>query len=216
MRSFEECSVPEAPKEFIKLIREARKVVPRRQLPRPSLPSGDSLVSRREWRLLFQNQVFRQRWNRTGKLGDPSDSAYEYHLAKACLCCGLDQIRTAAVILKWREKHELKRSSKKLVTGIIPAAWCEVSPWVDGWHAAQSAEKEARKATKTGSIIRAHISEAGTPQTPSMIAAALSIPNERAKKAVQRMAKKGWLRSSKEGYIVGGNLGTFSCITTPL
>lgn len=221
LRSFEECPIPEAPRAFIRLIHQAQKVAPRHDRSRSrhshSLPSGDtSFVSRRQWYLLFKNQVFCSFWNRTGKAADTSDSAYEYHLAKACFCCGLDQPQTVAVILKWREKHGLERSLEQLRNGIIPAAWHEVSSWVNGWRADQAAAKEAGKATKTARMILAYISEAGTPQTPSSIAAALPIPRERAKKAMQRMAKQAQLRRTKDGYIVGDSLGTFCCITTPL
>lgn len=221
LRSFEECPIPEAPRAFVRLIRQTQKVAPRRDRSRSrrshSLPSGDtSFVSRRQWYLLFKNQVFCSFWNRTGKVADTSDSAYEYHLAKACFCCGLDQAQTVAVILNWREKHRLGRSVEQLRNGIIPAAWREVSPWVDRWRAEQAAAKKAGKATKTARMILAYISEAGTPQTPSSIAAALPIPRERAKKAMQRMTKKAQLRRTKEGYRAGDSLGTLCCITTPL
>jgi hypothetical protein len=217
LRSFEECPIPEAPRKFIKLIRRAQKT---RREPVPKgcqrLPDCDSSpVSARQWFTLFRNKVFRSFWNREGKLADTSDSAYEYHLAKACFCCGLNQQQTEFVIVTWWRKYGLARSLQKVRRGIIPAAWREVSPWVEKWHAERAAAAEARKAAKTSSMILAYISEAGV-QTPSSIASALPISKERAKKAMQRMAKEGSLVRAKEGYAVGNAVGTFHCITTPL
>jgi len=78
------------------------------------------------------------------------------------------------------------------------------------WHADNTAADEARKAAKTTSQILTYLTDLGKAQTPSSIAAALSIPRERAKKAMQRMAKQGQLRRTKEGYlVVGDSLGTF-------
>jgi hypothetical protein len=208
LRSFEECPIPEAPRELIRLIRQAQRMRPRRLLGRSHpLPSGDtSSVSPRQWWLLFRNQVFRALWNRRGKLSDGSDSAYEYHLAKACFCCGLDQMQAVTVILKWRQTHGLKRSLQKLRNGIIPAAWREVSKWVNGWRANQAIADAARKAMKTASMILAHMSALDTPQTPSSIAAALGIPRERAKKAMQRLAEKAQILRTADGYIVAAGV----------
>jgi hypothetical protein len=69
---------------------------------------------------------------------------------------------------------------------------------------------------KTSAIILAHVQKVCTPQTPSSIAAALPIPRERAKKAMQRLAEDGRLLRTKQGYVVPGPVGTFCCITTPL
>jgi Bifunctional DNA primase/polymerase, N-terminal len=220
-RSFEECPIPEAPRAFVRLIRQTQRGAAGRQRSlsnrsRP-LPVGDSpLVSRRQWWLLFRNHVFRSFWNRKGKVADNSDSAYEYHLAKACFCCGLNQLQTEHVVLMWRQKHGLKRDVQQLRGGIVPAAWLEVSPWVERWHAEQTAIEEARKATKTSNMILAYIKIASQPQTPSSIASALPIPKERAKKAMQRMEQEGKLLRAKSGYTVAGTPGTFCCITTPL
>ena len=209
VRSFEDCPIPDAPRELIRLIRQAQG--PRRDRPllgrSHPLPSGDtSSVSPRQWWLLFRNQVFRALWSRRGKLSDGSDSAYEYHLAKAYFCCGLDQVQAVTVILKWRQTHGLRRSLQKLRNGIIPAAWREVSNWVNGWRADQAIADEARKAMKTASMILAHMSALDTPQTPSSIAAALAIPRERAKKAMQRLAEKTQLIRTAEGYIVAADV----------
>jgi hypothetical protein len=184
---------------------------------RRSLPLDDgSGVSRRQWWLLFRNRVFRSFWNRNAKIADTTDSAYEYHLAKACFCCGLNEEQAVAVILTWREKHRLKRSLSKLRRGIIPAAWREVAPWVKQWQAEHAADEGARDATKTSRMILARIAETGTPQTPASIAASLPIPRERAKKAMQRLAKEGRLVRTENGFTLGAGVGTFSCITTPL
>jgi hypothetical protein len=213
LRPFEECAIPEAPRDFIKLIRKAQKAKPRadRSLVSrsKSLPDSDMTLSRRQWWLLFRNPVFRSFWNRKRKVADTSDSAYEYHLAKACLCCGLNQRQTESVILRWRQEHGLERSLSQLRNGIIPAAWREVSPWVARWRADQAAAEGARNATKTTSMIIAYIRKAGISQTPSSVAAALPITRERAKKAMQRMAKDGKLLRTKKGYTVGGKVGTF-------
>ena len=222
LRSFRECPIPEAPRALVKLIREAERTkrntirsVQKRPLP---LSMGDGPeVSSRQWWLLFRNRVFRSFWSRTAKLGDTTDSAYEYHIAKACFCCGLTERQAIAVIVKWRCTHRLKRSLRQLRSGIIPAAWREVSPWVERWQANSAAAQEARNATKTSSVILAYIAEVGMPQSPASIAAALPIPRERAKKAMQRLVKLGRLAVGKEGYTIGAlALGTFSCITTPL
>jgi hypothetical protein len=206
LRSFKDCPIREAPKAFIALIREAQKTMPLdRPLMSPSrpVPAGDSsLVSTRQWYRLFHNRVFYAFWNRKGKLRDNSDSAYEYHLAKACFCCGLDQKQAVTVVQAWRDKHGLRRSRGRLRNVIIPGAWREVSRWVDGWRAQQAAADEARKANKTASKILAFIRSAKAAQTPSSIATALGIPRERAKKAMQRLADNARLLRTTEGYIL--------------
>lgn len=217
LRSFDECPIPEAPREFINLIRKTQRDKPARfaKPPACSIPFGEtSVVSRQQWWRLFRNRVFRSFWHRTAKLADTSDSAYEYHLAKACFCCGLTQCQTVYVIQKWWRHHGLERSLEKLERAIIPAAWGEVAPWVREWQAQQAAAEESRNATKTSRMILAFIVSNG-PQTPASVASALPIPRERAKKAMQRMAKDGKLLRSTGGYIVPGQVGTFSCITTP-
>ena len=85
-------------------------------------------MSRRQWCLLFRNRAFRSFWSRQGKMGDATDSAYEYHLAKSCFYCGLNQHQAESVILNWRSKHGLKRDFRQLSNGIIPKAWAEVEP----------------------------------------------------------------------------------------
>jgi hypothetical protein len=206
LRSFKDCPTPEAPKAFIALIREAQKTMPLdRPLMSPArpIPAGDSsLVSTRQWYRLFHNRVFYAFWNRKGNFRDNSDSAYEYHLAKACFCCGLDQKQAVTVVQVWRDKHGLRRSRGRLRNVIIPGAWREVSRWVDGWRAQQAAADEARKANKTASKILAFIRSAKTAQTPSSIATVLGIPRERAKKAMRRLAEKAQLLRTTEGYIL--------------
>jgi hypothetical protein len=221
LRSFEECVIPEAPREFIKLIRKVQQAEARPERSRSNsykpLPESDtSVVSGRQWWLLLRNRVFRSCWSRKAKAADTTDSAYEYHLAKACFCCGLNQRQTEFVIMTWRQKHGLTRSLRQLRDGIVPGAWQEVSPWVAQWRADRAAAEDARKATKTSSMILSYISNCSQMQTPASIASALPIPRERAKKTMQRMAKDGKLRRTKEGYAVGDALGTFSRITTPL
>jgi predicted transcriptional regulator len=51
-------------------------------------------------------------------------------------------------------------------------------------------------------MILSYIIDSGQPQTPASIASALPIPRERAKKALQRMAKGGQLQRTKSGYTV--------------
>jgi Bifunctional DNA primase/polymerase, N-terminal len=124
LRSFDARPIPDAPRAFIKLIRQAQRTK-RAPVPKCSqrLPDGDnSVVSSRQWWLLFRNTVFRSFWSRTAKIADTSDSAYEYHLAKACFCCGLNQQQTVSVILKWRKTPGFERSLQKLRGGIVPAA----------------------------------------------------------------------------------------------
>ena len=204
VRSFEECAIPEAPRPFIKLIRETQKERGRRgrSLPRDPIPDGDiGEVSRRQWWLLFRNQVFASFWNRKKKQGDTSDSAYEYHIAKACFCCGLTKRQTSIVIRTWWRRYGMERRREKLERSIIPAAWREVSPWVDAWRERRLAAEAAHLATKTSSMIREYVIGAGA-QTPASISAALPISRERAKKAMQRMAKNGALLRIPIGYVV--------------
>jgi hypothetical protein len=204
-RSFEECPIPEAPREFIRLISKAKKAArcPERVRPRFSayLNEADaSSVSRRQWYLLFRSRVFRSFWRRQGKAGDSTDSAYEYHLAKACFCCGLKARQTESVILLWRSMHGLKRDLRQLRDGIIPGAWCEVSPWVERWHAERNATKQKKIAAKTANIILAQMKTLNGPQTPASIAVALSIPRDRTKQAMWRMARDGKLVRTADGY----------------
>ena len=220
VRSFEECAIPEAPRAFLKLIRTAQKA--RRSPAQLRATRGafmtevdTSEVSRRQWWLLFRNRVFRSFWKRQGKAGDATDSAYEYHLAKACFCCGLNHRQTEFVITCWRRKHALNRDARQLRSGIIPKAWCAVESWVERWRAERDATEQAKKANKTTNLIVVHLRSTGTPQTPASIAAALSIPRERVKKAVQRMAEEGQVVRTQTGYALGDLVGTFSCITTP-
>src|ERR1039457_50362 len=204
VRSFEECPIPEAPRPFISLIRglqrERSTDRPRGPLYAPRAGLDTSEVSRRQWWLLFRNRVFRSFWRRQGKVGDATDSAYEYHLAKACFCCGLNHRQAEHVILNWRREHGLQRSLRKLREAIVPKALAEVEPWVERWHTEREAAKQSKEAAKTANLISAQIRDAAAPQMPSSIAAALEIPRERAKKAVQRMAGEGKLVSTPGGY----------------
>ncbi len=204
VRSFEECAIPEAPRPFISLIRDLQRETStdRRRALQSALP-GDldtSEVSRRQWYLLFKNMVFRSFWRRQGKAGDATDSAYEYHLAKACFCCGLNHRQAEHVVLLWRQKHGLQHSLRKLRGAIVPKAWAEVEPWVERWHAEREKAKHSKDAVKTVNLILAQIRDAGAPQMPSEVAAALEIPRERAKKAMQRLAGEGKLVTTLEGY----------------
>jgi hypothetical protein len=216
LRSFDECPIPEAPVALIKLIRKAQKAKRKPVTKGSRLPDGDMLVSHRQWWLLLRNKVFRSFWNRAKKMADTSLSAYEYHLAKACFCCGLNEQQTIYVIQKWWRKQGFERSLRKLRCAIVPAAWREVAPWVEQWHAGQAAARETHAATKTANMILAYMRDVGMPRTPASIAAALPIPRERVKKAMQRMVKAGTLLRTKEGYTVANTAGTFCCITTPL
>lgn len=61
--------------------------------------------------------TFREPWNRERKAADTTDSAYEYHLAKACSCCGLDPRQTECVVLAWRQKHGCNALFGSFATG---------------------------------------------------------------------------------------------------
>src|SRR5262249_25503175 len=79
LRSFEECSIPEAPRTFVKLIRRAQGDgrCPNRSHATVSTymtETGTSDVSPRQRWLLFRNRVFRSFWKRQGKAGDATDS----------------------------------------------------------------------------------------------------------------------------------------------
>lgn len=99
LQAFQACPIPEAP-EFVRLIRQAQRAARPDRSHQSLPPGGDSsrVSARQRWRL-FHNRVFRSFWTRKGKAADTSDSAYEFQLAKACFCCGLDQGQTTAVIL---------------------------------------------------------------------------------------------------------------------
>jgi hypothetical protein len=202
LRSFEECPIPFAPVALVKLIRKTRLSAAKSTPKGDRIPTGDSVVSLRQWHRLFRNRMFRSFWEFKRKIADATPSAYEYHLAKACFCCGLNQQQTGHVIQTWFRKHGLERSIEKLRSAIIPAAWREVAPWVTRWRAHQAAASKAREATKTANMILAYMREAGTPQMPASVARALPIPRERAKKAMQRMAERGVLRRTDSGYEV--------------
>jgi hypothetical protein len=80
IRSFEECPIPEAPREFMKLIRRVQTTQrsPHRAPVAVSTLMTDvdtSQASRRQWWLLFRNRVFRSFWKRQGKADDATDSA---------------------------------------------------------------------------------------------------------------------------------------------
>jgi hypothetical protein len=53
------------------------------------------------------------------------------------------------------------------------------------------------------------LNKAGKSQTPAAIAAALEIPRERVKKAMQRMVRDGKLRRTADGYEIVTAVGTF-------
>jgi hypothetical protein len=212
LRSFEECEIPEAPRAFVKLIRAAQSGLARRGRVRAKIfleTADTTIVSRRQWYLLFRNRVFGTFWGRQGKFGDTTDSAYEYHLAKACFCCGLNQCQAESVILAWRRKHGLNRDLRQLRVGIIPSAWSEVEPWVRDWLADRDAASRSKQEAKTSNRILRFIQSSDGPQTPSSTAAALGIPRERAKKALQRIAKEGRLLRTSIGYISASGVGTF-------
>jgi Bifunctional DNA primase/polymerase, N-terminal len=214
VRSFDDCPIPEAPRAFVKLIRNVQKGSTRSsRVPVTAstlfAEANSSEVSARQWWLLFKNRVFRSFWKRQGKAGDATDSAYEYHIAKACFCCGLNVRQSEAVILNWRRKHGLNRDSRQLRTGILPKAWAEVEPWVERWHAERLATNEAKRAAKTSSLILAFLRNVDEPQEPAAVAAGLAMPRERAKKAMQRMAEAGTVVRTRKGYAVPVEVGTF-------
>lgn len=205
LRSFEESPIPEAPRALMKLIRDAQ-TPPSRQSRLRASPSSlmvgvdTSEVSRRQWYLLFRNRVFQSFWNRRGKAGDATDSAYEFHLAKACFCCGLNHRQTECVLVNWRRKHALNRDLRQLHMAVIPKAYSEVEPWIERWHAEREARKRANKAATTANLILSHMNRVDDPQQPAAIAAGLGIPRERVKKAMQRMASNGKLVRTPRGY----------------
>jgi hypothetical protein len=190
LRSFNDCAIPEAPRGFVSLIRSVQRErrTNHSQRATPQIPFADlepSDVSRRQWWLLFRNRVFRSFWKREGKAGDATDSTYEYHLAKACFCCGLNHRQAEAVIVNWRRKHVLNRDPRQLGNAILPKALAEVEPWVERWHAEREAADRLRRAPKTSNAI---------------LAAAIGIPRECVKKSMQRLAKDGKLMRTPEGY----------------
>jgi len=205
VRTFDECPIPEAPRAFVSLIRKAQKATlshSRRHsvCSDPFAEVETSDVSRRQWWLLFRNRVFRSFWRRQGKAGDATDSAYEYHLAKACFCCGLNHRQAESVVVNWRRKHALDRDLRQLRRGILPRAWSEVEPWVERWNAELAAADELRRATKTSNQILAHMSMAESPHTPALVATALGLSRECIKKSMQRLAKDGKLLRTPAGY----------------
>jgi hypothetical protein len=137
-------NIPDAPLALLRVIHDRQKeqkVVERRarQRSRVPLPYDDapSCLTPQEQFRMFNNKVFRSFWNMGKEEGDTSLSAYEFHLAKACFCVGLDTDQAVTVIKWWWKHHSLTgRSEKKLVKAIIPAAWREVAEYVVGWKAA--------------------------------------------------------------------------------
>jgi Bifunctional DNA primase/polymerase, N-terminal len=136
-------AIPDAPLAMLQAIHEkqkACKVINRKATRKaaPPLPFNDApicLTPQERFRL-FNNKVFRSFWNMGKEQGDTSLSAYEFHLAKACYCVGLDTDQTVIVIQWWWKHHSLAgRSEKKLLKGIIPAAWRAVADYVVGWKA---------------------------------------------------------------------------------
>jgi Bifunctional DNA primase/polymerase, N-terminal len=115
LRSFEECSIPEAPRAFVKLIRGPKR--------HGVVPVGRGRYFPRTW----LRRILR-RWRRASG-GCFSGTPYSGHsgsakerlatppirlmsiilLAKACFCYGLNYRQTESVILNWRCKHGLKR-----------------------------------------------------------------------------------------------------------
>ena len=68
--------------------------------------------------------------------GDSSNSAYEYHIAKACFCVGMSAPQIPAVIAAWFLRNaravangrSWQDEMDRLTSRIIPAAWEEVGP----------------------------------------------------------------------------------------
>ena len=136
VRSFDENPIPEAPRPFISLIRglqgETSTDRSRATLSAPRAELDTSEVSQRQWCLLFKNRVFRSFWRRQGKAGDATDSAYEYHLAKACFCCGLNHRQAEHVVVLWRQKHGLQRSVRNCGRRLFRRLGRKLRP---GWNA---------------------------------------------------------------------------------
>ena len=67
-----------------------------------------------------RNRHFIELWNREKTACDTSMSAYEYHMAKACFCIGLNTEQTVEVIRWWwRHIGETNRSGRKLRDAIF-------------------------------------------------------------------------------------------------
>ena len=154
--------IPELPKALARACRDRQrelKPAGKRQAAREAAatmpkPTGDgpSCISPQERYRLFRNEKFAIMWNRHKTEGDTSDSAYEFHMAKACFCVGLDSGQTAEVIGWWRREHGIEgRDVKKLVSCVIPAAWAEVREWVEEWKAEHRAASHMPERIHTAS-----------------------------------------------------------------
>ncbi len=203
LRSFEQCAIPELPQSFVRLIRQTQKTAPQRSLPCPFPATNNTLLSQRQWLLLFRNDVFRALWKRAGEWADTTDSAYEFHLAKAAFLRrtrspaggerNYDLAKDTWTITQpkaTRQGHHSGRVARSFTLG--------------EWLACRSFRcREGSKCNEDHENDPGDISAEGSPKMPSSIAAALDIPRERVKKAVQPPDETVQLRRTKKGYVLG-------------
>jgi hypothetical protein len=172
LRGFER--IPEAPGAFVDMLEST----PRKQArpaPKIAVPTdGPGYVNNRQWFMLWRNKVFRTMWRGQKVIGDTSDSAYEYHLAKACFCTGLKVEQVVTVIRCWWAERGLRDRERKLRKAIIPAAWAEVAEYVSQFRITTPRESRGRPV----SAVTRKVLEAATAHPdwlPGQIAAELGI-----------------------------------------
>jgi DNA-binding MarR family transcriptional regulator len=215
--------IPDLPRGLAALIRDEQRRTTAAKLVRigpkvnlASLPrSGEAGLTQREWCRLLRNRYFANAWHKGKKLGDQSNSAYEYHLAKGALCQGLSEEQADHIIGAWRTHHNAWGSGggrrRAAIRTTIVKAWREVSAWVAAWQERKRLDAEARAGKATRNQILAVIAQHG-PQTPKSAAEHLGMRRERTKKALQRMAAAGELKKVTRGRY-GTTSGTSSSTT---
>lgn len=140
--------LPEAPARFMEVLAERQVMTAAggKTFASIPLPIGEtSEVTRRQWYLLRRNKYFWTMWRRCKTDGDRSLSAYEFHIAKACFCCGLQETQVVAVLRCWWRAHELANRERKFVRGVMPSAWDEVAEWVAKWKLEHQPKARGRK-----------------------------------------------------------------------
>lgn len=132
--------------------------------------------------------------NKTRRLNDTSNSAYEFSLAKYCYLCGLTTEQVAAVISAWWIKHKITGDYDRLTQRIMPAAWEQARPSVEAFQE----ERQSKAAGKTANRILAYIYQYGSAM-PAEVATALDISRQSAFNLLKRLAVAGQLAHSQTG-----------------
>lgn len=137
-------NIPEAPYALLKAIHERqaetaaferKRKARNARLHRSPLPYNDvpeCLTPQQRFRL-FRNTVFRSFWTMGKDQGDCSPSAYDFHLAKAAYCVGLDTNQVTIVVKWWHKHHAIPFNEKRFHKSTVRKAWREAAPYVVEW-----------------------------------------------------------------------------------